>query len=168
MLMQQLFTRENILTAFQELLWLSITALVTVAALYPVTQKIQFIYYNISFAFIFIMLTYFRWTVTLSSLPFFRPAWIRFMLFTLNIVLFFYLMREEQQLLEYLDNFYTEDFGFPKIILYDHLKEELFSHLRILVVFCGTGSLLMLVALNLRLVLSWWQFYKYKSDRFID
>jgi hypothetical protein len=166
--MQHLLTRENILIAVKELLWLGITALVTAAALYPVTQKILFIYYNISFAFIFIMLTYFRWIITLSALPFFRPAAVRFLLFTLNIVLFFFLLREEQKLLEYLDNFYTEDFGFPKIILYDHLKEELFRHLRIIVVFCGTGSLLMLVALNFRLIISWWQFYKYKSDMFMD
>ncbi len=166
--MQHLLTRENILIAVKELLWLGITAFITVAALYPVTQKILFIYYNISFAFIFIMLTYFRWTISLSALPFFRPAWIRFLLFTLNIVLFFFLLREEQKLLEHLDNFYTEDFGFPKIILYDHLKEELFRHLRIIVVFCGTGSLLMLVALNFRLIISWWQFYKYKSDMFMD
>jgi hypothetical protein len=115
------------------------------------------------------MLTYFRWTISAECLAVFSSgSWIRFLLFTLNIVLFFFLLREEQKLLEYLDNFYTEDFGFPKIILYDHLKEELFRHLRIIVVFCGTGSLLMLVALNFRLIISWWQFYKYKSDMFMD
>jgi hypothetical protein len=37
--MQHLLTRENILIAVKELLWLGITALVTAAALYPVTQK---------------------------------------------------------------------------------------------------------------------------------
>lgn len=166
--MEKLFTRENLFVLFKEIIWLALTAMICVAALYPITLKINFIYYNICFAFVFIMLTYFRWAVTLSGLPFFRPSWVRFLLFTLNLMLFFYLLQYEQKLLEYLDNFYTEDFGFPKIILYDELKEELFGHLRLLVMFCGTGSILMLVALNFRLILSWWQFYKYKSDMMLE
>lgn len=168
MKLEHFASKINAYVLLKEIIWLSITTLVSYAALYPVTQKIDFIYYNVCFAFVFVMLTYFRWTIMLSALPFFRPGWVRYLLFTINVALFFYLMSKEQHMLGFLDNFYTEDFGFPKIILYDPLKEELFRHLRLLITFCGTGSLIMIIALNLRLILSWWQFYKYRSEALFE
>ncbi|MCW5907949.1 MAG: hypothetical protein KIS94_08835 [Chitinophagales bacterium] len=160
--------KAHLLNLFKELLWVSITMMLVYAILYPVTQKIDYIYYAVNSAFIFVTLTYFRWSVTFKSLPFFRPAWIRFAVFTLNIVMFFYFAQKEQQFLMFYDSFYTEDFGFPKVIMYDEVKDELFAYLRTEIILFGTGSLLMIVALNFRLLISWWQYYKQRANALLE
>src|SRR6187399_815893 len=111
-MLSALFTRENILSLIKELLWWAITAMITYALLYPIISRIYYLYIEIHAAFIFITITYFRWSVTFRSLPFLRPSWLRFLLFTVNFVAFFYLMQAEQKLIAKLDIFYTEDFGF--------------------------------------------------------
>jgi hypothetical protein len=160
--------QQNLLIFFKELLWTAITGMIVFAVLYPVTQKIDYIYYPVNALFIFLTLTYFRWSVTFKSLPFLRPAWVRFVLFTVNLSLFIYLMQKQQQFLMFHDNFYTEDFGFPKVIMYDHVKEELFRYLRTEIILFGTGSLIMIVAFNFRLLISWWQYYKHRAGNLLE
>jgi len=162
------FTRENILILVKELLWWSITAMVTYAMLYPVISRIYYLYTPIHAAFIFITLTYFRWSVTFRSLFFLRPSWIRFLLFTGNLVLFVYLMQYEQTLIGKLDNYFMEDFGFPKVIMYDDIKKEIFKHLSIGILLFGTGSLVMISAFQMRLIISYWQYYKHAATRMME
>lgn len=147
----------------KELIWTVITLMVVYAILYPITQKIDYIYYNANAAFIFVTLTYFRWAVTLRRTLFLRPAWVRFLLFSFNCILFVFFMQQEQKFLLLHQNFFIEDFGFPKVIMFDNLKEDLFKYLYTQIVLFGTGSLLMIVALNIRLLISWWQFYKARA-----
>jgi hypothetical protein len=160
--------REKILHLTKELIWLAITAMVTYAVLYPVINKLYYLYTTINAAFIFIALTYFRWSVTFKSLAFLRPSWLRFLLFTANIVLFMYLLYNEQKLLGRLDDFYLEDFGFPKVIMYEDVKQSLFSYLFSEIVFFSTASLVMIVAFQLRLIISYWQYYKHEASRMLE
>jgi len=163
-----LLSREAFYSLIRELVWLLLTAMITYALLYPVTTKLDYLYTSVNALFIFVALTYFRWSVTFKSLPFLRPAWIRFLVFTLNFTLFFYLMHNEQKLIAKLDNFYIEDLGFPKIIMYDDVKEELFRYLLNEIVLFGTGSLVMIVAFQLRLIISYWQYYKHQASRMME
>jgi hypothetical protein len=160
--------KEKVFHFIKELIWWSITALVSAAVLYPITQQLDYLYYNINFAFIFTTLTYFRWTLTIRHLPFLRPPLVRFLLFGVNLSLFILFMQQEQKFLMFIDSFYTEDFGFPKVIMYDHVKENLFKYLYTEIVLFGTGSLIMIVVFNLRLIISWWQFYKYKASSMLE
>lgn len=160
--------QQNLLIVIKELLWTAITCMVVVAVLYPVTQKIDYIYYPVNAFFVFLTLTYFRWSVTFKRLPFLRPAWVRLGLFMINLSLFIYLMQKQQQFLMFYENFYTLDFGFPKVIMYDEVKESLFSYLRTEIILFGTGSLIMIVAFNFRLLISWWQFYKHQADNLLE
>jgi hypothetical protein len=160
--------RENILHFTKELIWLSITAMATYAVLYPVLNQLYYLYTAVNAAFIFVALTYFRWSVTFKSLSFLRPSWIRFLLFALNFALFFYLMYSEQKLLGRLDDFYIEDFGFPKVFMYDDVKRELFSYLFAEIVFFSTASLVMIAAFQMRLIISYWQYYKHQATRMLE
>lgn len=160
--------QQNILVVIKELLWTAITCMVVYAVLYPVTRTIDYIYYPVNAFFIFLTLTYFRWSVTFKKLPFLRPVWIRFLLFAVNLSLFIYLMQKQQQFLMFTENFYTEDFGFPKVIMYDNVKEELFRYLRTEIILFGTGSLIMIVAFNFRLLISWWQYYKHRAGSLLE
>lgn len=138
------------------------------AVLYPVTSKIDYTYWPINAAFIFVCITYFRWSITFKSLPFLRPTWLRFLIFTFNFVLFVYFMQYEQKFILKLDNFYTEDLGFPKIILYDEIKRDLFNYLSKELLLFGTGSLVVIVAFQLRLIVSYFQYYKHQASRMLE
>lgn len=163
-----LFTRENLFSFIKEMLWMAITAMVIYAILYPVTSKIDFIYWKINVFFIFITLTYFRWSVTFKSLPFLRPALMRFLLFSINLSLFIYITYNLQKFIVLADNFFIEDFGFPKVIIYEDIKRELFDYLYTELVLFGTGALVMLSAFQLRLIISYWQYYKHAATRMME
>ncbi len=167
-MLQKILTRENILNLVKELVWLTITAMLTYAVLYPVISKLYYLYTEVNAAFIFVTLTYFRWSVTFRSLPFLRPTWVRFLLFTFNLVLFFFLMHHEQKLLGRLDDFYLEDFGFPKVIMYEDVKRELLNYLASEITISATASLVMIVAFQFRLIVSYWQYYKHAATRMME
>ena len=160
--------RENILHFIKEMIWLGLTAMATYLILYPVISQLDYLYAVVNAAFIFVALTYFRWSITFRSLPFLRPTWIRFLLFTASMVLFFFLLQSEQKLLGRLDDFYLEDFGFPKVIMYDDVKRELFSYLSAEIVISSTASLIMIAAFELRLIISYWQYYKHETSRMLE
>lgn len=164
--MNTFFTKINAFRFIRELIWWVLTAAISYAVLYPITQKVYYLYYEVNFMMIFVALTYFRYTVTMMSLPFLHSSVLRFLLFTANIVLFFYFAQNEQKFLGLLDNFYTEDFGFPNegVIMFDDVKEQFFNYLSKQLIFFNTAALLMIVAFNLRLIVSWWQLYAYKSN----
>ncbi|HLP18909.1 MAG TPA: hypothetical protein VK174_01335 [Chitinophagales bacterium] len=162
------FTRENLLYFVKEALWMAITALLITAVLYPITSKLDFIYWKMNSFFIFIAITYFRWSVTFRSLPFLRPAAIRFILFAGNLSLFIYIMYNLQKFIGLADNFYIEDFGFPKVIIFEDVKREMFDYLYKELVFFGTAALVMLSAFQVRLIISYWQYYKHASSRMLE
>ena len=147
---------------------MTITAMAIYAILYPITSKLDFIYWKINVFFIFISLTYFRWSVTFKSLPFLRPAVIRFLLFAVNLSLFIYIMYNLQKFIGLADNFFIEDFGFPKVIIFEDMKRELFDYLYNELVLFGTAALIMLSAFQLRLILSYWQYYKHAANRMLE
>ena len=90
--MSTFLSTQNILHFIKELIWWLITACVAVAILYPITSQVDYIYFNINFIFIFITLTYFRWTLFIRTLPFLQPVAIRFILFVVNAVLIFHII----------------------------------------------------------------------------
>jgi hypothetical protein len=157
---------QNTLHFIRELLWLAITTLAIYVVLYPIISKIDYIYWKINAFFIFLSLTYFRYSVTFKKLTFLRPAWIRFILFTVNLSLFIVTAHYTQKFISLADNFYIEDFGFPKVILYDPVS--LFRYLYRELVFFGTGSLIMISAFQLRLIISYWQYYKHQATRLLE
>jgi hypothetical protein len=162
--MTKILHKELLFHILKEILWLSITGMAIIAILHPITQKIDFIYWRLNALFIFITLTYFRFCINFRSYAFLKPPVVRFLVFTANFSLFFYVMHHEQRLIAMADNFYTEDFGFPKVIMYDDVKKDMFSYLHKEIVFFGTGSLLMIIAFQLRLIASYWQYYKHQAN----
>jgi hypothetical protein len=166
--MSGLTSREKTYHLIREIIWLLITAIIINMVMLPITSKIDYIYWRINTFFIFVAVTYFRYSVTFKSLPFLRPAWIRFLLFTINLSLFVYLAQNEQKLISMADNFYLEDFGFPKVFIDELQKRELFRYLYTQMVFFGTASLITLSAFQIRLIISYWQYYKHQANRLLE
>jgi hypothetical protein len=80
--MSGLTSREKTYHLIREIIWLLITAIIINMVMLPITSKIDYIYWRINTFFIFVAVTYFRYSVTFKSLPFLRPAWIRFLQLT--------------------------------------------------------------------------------------
>ena len=160
--------KENWYYFIREMLWLVITALVIYLLLFPITSKVYFIYWKINAFFIFLTITYFRYATTFKSLPFLKPSWIRFILFAVNFTLFIYIANYEQKLISLADNFYLEDFGFPKVFITEPVKRDLFKYMYTEIVFFSTGSLITLSAFQLRLILSYWQYYKHQANLLLE
>jgi len=160
--------RENIFHFVKEFIWLVLTVMVVYAILHPVTSKLDYFYWKINAVFIFVSFTYFRWSITLRSLTFLHSSVLRFALFTFNIPLFFYLMYSLQKIMLKLDNFFTEDLGFPRVILFEDMKTELFKYLNTEVVLFGTASLVLILAFQVRLIISYWQLYKHEASRMLE
>ncbi len=163
-----LLNKENNYHFAREILWLLITAMLIYAILYPITSKIYYIYWKINALFIFLTFTYFRYSVMFKSLPFLRPSWVRFLLFAINLSLFIYLAGYEQRLISLADNFYLEDFGFPKVFITDIMKRGLFKYMYTEIVVFSTGSLIMLSAFQIRLIISYWQYYKHQANLLLE
>lgn len=160
--------RETLLHFIKELIWLCLTAMTIYAIMYPVVSKMYYLYWKVNVLFVFISLTYFRWSVTFRGLPFLKPASIRFVLFTVNLSLFIYILHYLQKFIGLADNFYLEDFGFPKVIMYEDIKRDLFDYLYTELVLFGSAALIMLSAFQLRLIISYWQYYQHAADRLME
>lgn len=136
--------------------------------MYPVITKLYYLYWQVNVLFVFISLTYFRWSVTFKSLPFLKPAVIRFVLFTVNLSLFIFILHYLQKFIGLADNFYLEDFGFPKVIMYEDVKRDLFDYLYTELVLFGSAALIMLSAFQVRLIISYWQYYQHAANRLME
>lgn len=167
--MKGLFIRENLFHLIKEIIWLGITGMVIYAILYPITSKLDYVFWwKINAFFIFLTITYFRYSVTFKGLPFLRPSWVRFSLFAFNLSLFIFCWHYEQEFVSVADNFNTGDFGFPKVIMYDQVKIDFFKYLYKEFVFFGAGTLVTISAFQLRLIISYWQYYTHTSDKLLE
>lgn len=138
---------------------MAITAMIVYAGLYPIVSIIDYKYLYLHAFFIVITVTYFRFSLGFKNVPYLRPSWVRYLLFTLNFILAFYIVKQEQDLFRLFDNFETHDFGFPQnnVFMTPEVKKELFDNLKLSVNFFATGALLMTVAFQLRIILSYWK-----------
>lgn len=160
-----LFSKINLFHFFKEMLWWTITLLIAYAVVYPICQQIDYMYLKMNMFFVFLAITYFRWTISIRNLPFLQPVWVRFLLFAVNVSLFVYLMGEEQKFLMRVDNFFVEDFGLAWKELSLVQAEKLMRYIYTEIVLFGTGALIMIFIFNARIIISAWQFYKYKADK---
>jgi hypothetical protein len=66
------------------------------------------------------------------------------------------------------DNFYIEDFGFPRVFIIEISKRDLFKYLYTELVFFSTASLVTLSAFQIRLIISYWQYYKHQANMLLE
>jgi hypothetical protein len=66
------------------------------------------------------------------------------------------------------DNFYIEDFGFPHVFINEISKRGLFKYLYTELVFFSTASLVTLSAFQIRLIISYWQYYKHQANMLLE
>ena len=64
-----------------------------------------------------------------------------------------------------VDNFFVEDFGMAWKELSMVEAEKLMRYIYSEIVLFGTGALIMIFVFNARIIISAWQFYKYKADK---
>jgi hypothetical protein len=82
--------------------------------------------------------------------------------------MFIFIAQNEQKLISMADNFYLEDFGFPRVFINDVSKRELFKYLYSQIVFFATGGLITLSAFQIRLIISYWKYYKHQANMLLE
>lgn len=141
----------------QELLWWLFTLALAALIQYPIWRDLDYKFHLVNTVFIVVMLTYFRYNIFIKSLRFLRPSVVKYVLFTGNVMLFFFLLTQVQKLTGMWDNFILSDFGLPKMPVSSADEERIMRYIYTEVTIFGTGSMLMLLVFQLRLILVYWK-----------
>ena len=144
----------------QELIWLLIAAIFAVMLVFPIYQRVEytFLIENLLLAFYAIILL--RMVIFFHGVIWLKPMWMRFLMFVINLNLFFLIVRKEQGFLTIYDSFTMDDLGKPKSVLSLSEMERLFHYfyyeINIVVISC----LVLIVLFCLRLIHSYWSLRK--------
>ena len=145
------------LEIFKEILWLVVTTLVAIAAMYPLISKLHYTMVWLNALILILALTYFRYAILINSVYVLRSKWVRFALFLFNINFFVFVLRQEQRFMTIYDSYTMDDLGKPLRPLAlqdtDYLMRYFFNEINFTVVFC----LAMIVALSFRFIQSYWK-----------
>lgn len=145
------------LQLFQEFIWWIITAAIVVAVLYPISSKINYNYTLINTLFIVVAITYFRYFFFLNTLFYLKNRWLRFSLFSLNFVLWIFLINRFQFLMHTIDISDLTYFGITKSALVIDEQIRLLDYIYRELSFSGVCALLAIILFNLRLVGAYWR-----------
>jgi len=144
----------------QEIVWILIALLVAAFAVFPLVMKLNYVFLVENVCFAFYAVTLVRLVVFFKSVPWLKPTWVRFLLFVVNINLFIFIVRKEQNFISIYDSFTIEDLGMPRKTLSLKEMETLYNYfyteINLVVVTC----LILILAFCARLVLSYWSLAK--------
>ena len=146
-----------LLEIFKEILWLFVTTLIAIGAMYPLISKLHYTMVWLNGLILILALTYFRYAILINSVYVLRSKWARFVLFLFNINFFVFVLRQEQRFMTIYDSYTMDDLGKPLRPLAlqdtDSLMRYFFNEINFTVVFC----LAMIVALSFRFIQSYWK-----------
>lgn len=145
---------------FQEALWWVITAAVCYAVIFPIQQKINFYYWFENVFFVVAGITSIRYFLFFNSLFFLQNAWVRFLFFTLNFVLWVYALNRYEMMLQMHDFYDITFFGSMKKALSNKEQTQLLAFIYKEILLVGFVALLGIALLNLRFVGSYWRVAK--------
>jgi hypothetical protein len=152
--------KKTLLYVSQELIWLLIAAVFAVMLVYPLYRKVEYTFLteNLLLAFYAIMLL--RMVVFFHGVIWLKPLWMRFLMFVINLNLFFLIIRKEQNFLTIYDSFTMEDLGKPKTPLSLSQMEKLFHYFYYEINMVVISCLVMIVLFCFRLIHSYWSLRK--------
>ena len=150
--------RINTLKSVRELIFWFASFAICFVLLYPVTSKIEFTYLWISLLFILVSLHYFRYTLVFKEVILFRKPWFRIVFFFVNIHLFIYILFRIQNFNVIFDTYDISEFSTRiKQTMNLHQQSKLLEYLRLLLYISGISSLVFIIALNSRIIISYFQ-----------
>ncbi len=144
--------------------WL-ITVAIAIATLCPVTQKINYNFLFENGLFIAAAGTYLRYFLFYNSIPFLQPNWVRFVVFTANLVLWVYMLNRYEMMLQIHDDYVLEEFGSMIMPLNNDEQKSLLDYLYKLISFSGFVALLATALFNLRLIGAYWRVAKVRFSQ---
>lgn len=143
---------KTLLQLAYEALWLVFALVAAYVLIMPIRSHITDLFFRYLFVSIFFIVTYFRFTVFMSSSVVMSNIWVKILLFVGNIPLFFFA----------LDQYYTFNAVFDNYIytlppdVYQHIlsgtEVEELLYIKQLTVFAGVISMVMIILLQMRIV----------------
>lgn len=154
----------------KEIMWWVVSALLVYIVLKPIIDVIQYKYLAFNMLIILMPLHYFRYIVFFNKNIFLQSKWPKFFVFVLNIQICIQIMRVTQDILVVVEEQSVREIMVPGTnhnlsmnsifhLLY-YVKEELLGF--------AIASILVAVALNLRIMYSFFGFGTKKMQNFVS
>ncbi len=147
-----------------EFVWWLIALLVSFAVLYPLISTLHFNFWLINGLFIFITVLLIRYVFFFYNIPWIKPMWVRFLLFAVLLNYCIFTLRKFQLFMDVFDSFILKDLGTPIHPISLATEGNLFNYFRLETTAIVTGSLVLSLALIVRLVSSYWKLAKRRMD----
>jgi hypothetical protein len=141
----------------QELIWWLITALITVAVLFPLMSSVNYLHIFDNALIIVVAITAFRYSVFFNKLPFFKSNAVKFIVFTIDISLWVYILNRYEGFLGMHDIYMLSELGTPIHALNGVQERELFRYFYLEINIASLTALILIIILNLRFIQDYWK-----------
>ncbi len=152
--------KKTSLHIIQEILWVLMGLIIATVVVWPLYQKLEFVFLIENFLLVFYAWLLFRMTIFFHGVAWLKPMWMRFIFFLLNVNLFVFIILKEQQFIDVFESFSIDDLGKTKTPLTQSQIEKLYHYFYFEINLTVVASLILIVMFIGRLVHSYWSVRK--------
>ncbi len=102
-------------------------------------------------------ITAFRYSVFFNKLPFFKSNVVKFIIFTIDISLWVYIINRYEGFLGMHDIYMISELGTPIVPLDGVQERELFRYFYLQISIASISALMLIIVLNLRFIQDYWK-----------
>jgi len=140
----------------KEILWLVIAIIIAAIIQYPIFSTIDYKFIVLNSFIIILSVYYIRFILDFGSVTIFKNKWLRYAVFSFNLILFVNIIGKLQNSLLLFDVFSINLYSKTAIIL-DYSKEgKLIHYINTEFLFFGIVALISIIMLNMKLLKSYW------------
>jgi hypothetical protein len=150
-------TKPILLELLRELVWIAIATVVAILVMRPITMQLQYRLMIINGILIVLPIMYFRYAIYMRSMMILQPRWLRFFWSVVNLNLFIYILRRQQEFMGIYDSFTIADMGKPLHALSPADEGWLFQYFYTETSIAVVASLTLIVVMTIRFIWSYWQ-----------
>jgi len=150
-------SKSSIFLLVQEFIWWLITAVITFSVLFPLMSRVNYLHIFDNALIIVTAITAFRYSVFFNKLPFFKSNVVKFIVFTIDISLWVYIINRYEGFLGMHDIYMISELGTPIVPLDGVQERELFRYFYLQISIASISALMLIIVLNLRFIQDYWK-----------
>jgi len=148
------------LLLLQEIIWIVIALVISSWVVLPLYLKLNYVFIIENFLLVFYAIMLVRLVLFFRNVPWLKPTWVRFVLFIINLNLFIFITRKEQNFISIYDSFAIDDLGKPKMSLSLGQIEKLYHYFYLEINLTVVACLVLIFLFCGRLIHSYWSLTK--------
>lgn len=141
----------------KETLWLIISLIIAFLVQYPIISVIDYKFLAANTMLVFIAVYYLRLAADLKNVFFIQNKWLKYFFFSFNLFLFVFVITRIQKLIILYDVFSITAFAKKIVILKPAIESDLINYINTEFLFFGVFSLVAIVILNIKILVSFWK-----------